>query len=307
MYLTRDDFKIKLLSCGFVSGFKLGPCVIKTVRESASPAEKIHFIFEASVMKKFHTSFIVNLYGVVSESQSVLVYVEMIEKKNLRDILKSYRLNSEINVDYKFIVSSQKSINWAAQIADNLAARNRLVHRNKIVEIGDFDMARYIYYHEYYQPTGKRSIPVRWVNQDSLKDGKFSVKLAQQPCAGLDNPKVFEYIVKSRKILSGPQGCADFWHNTMKYCWRYNPSDRPSFFQIFIYKKKEELEEVDNHDGKEDNIEDDDEEDDENENKNESDIGNHLEVIDEDNKSEYVILVLPKKRVRISTPDNNAL
>uniref|UniRef100_A0A0K0F058 Insulin-like growth factor 1 receptor (inferred by orthology to a human protein) n=1 Tax=Strongyloides venezuelensis TaxID=75913 RepID=A0A0K0F058_STRVS len=94
-----------------VSGFKLGPCVIKTVRESASPAEKIHFIFEASVMKKFHTSFIVNLYGVVSESQSVLVYVEMIEKENLKDILKSYRLNSEINVDYKFILSSQKFIN----------------------------------------------------------------------------------------------------------------------------------------------------------------------------------------------------
>uniref|UniRef100_A0A0K0EYX0 Insulin-like growth factor 1 receptor (inferred by orthology to a human protein) n=1 Tax=Strongyloides venezuelensis TaxID=75913 RepID=A0A0K0EYX0_STRVS len=63
-------------------------------------------------------------------------------------------------------------------------------------------MARYIYYHEYYQPIG--------------------------------NPEVFEYNAKPRKVLSGLQGCADFWHHTMKHCWRYNPSDRPSFFQIFI-------------------------------------------------------------------------
>uniref|UniRef100_A0A0K0FRG7 Insulin-like growth factor 1 receptor (inferred by orthology to a human protein) n=1 Tax=Strongyloides venezuelensis TaxID=75913 RepID=A0A0K0FRG7_STRVS len=168
------------------------------------------------------------------------------------------RPNSEDNVDNKPIPSSQKLTNWAAQIADgmsylesykfchrDLAARNCLIHR--IVKIGDFDIARDIYYHDYYQPTGKRLIP----------------------------------------------------HNDDK--------------------EKEEIKEVDNHDNKEDNREDDDEKDDENENKNESDsvlsdhyfsksktVENHLEVIDEDDKSEDVILVLPKKRVRISTPDNNA-
>uniref|UniRef100_A0A0N5B1S5 receptor protein-tyrosine kinase n=1 Tax=Strongyloides papillosus TaxID=174720 RepID=A0A0N5B1S5_STREA len=378
------------------SGIKFGPCAIKTVRESASPAEKLHFLFEASVMKKFHTSFIVKLYGVVSEGQPVLVVMEMMEKGNLRDFLRSHRPNSEDNVDNKPIPSSQKLTNWAAQIADgmayleshkfchrDLAARNCLVHRDEIVKIGDFGMARDIYYHEYYQPTGKRLIPVRWMAQESLKDGKFSVKsdiwsygivlyemltLAQQPYAGLDNPEVFEYIVNSRRILSRPQGCADFWYNTMKHCWRYNPSDRPSFFQILMrlepyttedfkqqsfvltnYEKlkneykmdyefdltdddeeeyegeyeedeeEEEIEEVDNHDEKEDDRVDDEEYDDEDENKNESDsmlsdhtfpksktIGNHLEVIDEDDKSEDVILTRPKKHVRISTPDKNA-
>uniref|UniRef100_A0A0K0FRV4 Insulin-like growth factor 1 receptor (inferred by orthology to a human protein) n=1 Tax=Strongyloides venezuelensis TaxID=75913 RepID=A0A0K0FRV4_STRVS len=189
----------------------------------------------------------------------------------------------------------------------DLAARNCLVHRDEIVEIGDFDMARYIYYQEYYQPT--------------------------------DNPEVFEYNVKPRKILSGLQGCADLRHHTMKHFWRYNPSNRPSFFQIFTClelhtagdfkqqsfvltnyeklkmnitwkhnedEKKEEIKEVHNHDGKEDGRVDDDEEDDENENKNESDIGNHFEVIDEDDKSENVFLARPKKHVRIPTPDNNA-
>uniref|UniRef100_A0A0N5CIB1 Pkinase_Tyr domain-containing protein n=1 Tax=Strongyloides papillosus TaxID=174720 RepID=A0A0N5CIB1_STREA len=55
------------------SGIKFGPCTVKTVRESPSPAEKLYFLFEASVMKKFHTSFIVKLYGVVSKGQLILV------------------------------------------------------------------------------------------------------------------------------------------------------------------------------------------------------------------------------------------
>uniref|UniRef100_A0A0K0FPW1 Insulin-like growth factor 1 receptor (inferred by orthology to a human protein) n=1 Tax=Strongyloides venezuelensis TaxID=75913 RepID=A0A0K0FPW1_STRVS len=101
----------------------------------------------------------------------------MIKNENLRYFLRPYRSNSEDNVDNKPILSSQKFTNWAAQIADNLAARNCLVHREEMVEIGDFDKAKYIYYHEYYQPTGKHSIPVRWMNQESLKDGKFPVKL----------------------------------------------------------------------------------------------------------------------------------
>ena len=41
---------------------------------------------------------------------------------------------------------------------------------------GDFGMARDIYYHEYYKPTGKRLMPVRWMAPESLKDGKFTLK-----------------------------------------------------------------------------------------------------------------------------------
>lgn len=53
---------------------------MKTVAEGANSAERLHFLIEASVMKQFNTSFIVKLYGVVSDGQPVLVVMELMKK-----------------------------------------------------------------------------------------------------------------------------------------------------------------------------------------------------------------------------------
>uniref|UniRef100_A0A914ZU15 receptor protein-tyrosine kinase n=1 Tax=Parascaris univalens TaxID=6257 RepID=A0A914ZU15_PARUN len=241
-------------------GVHFGECAVKTVAESANSAERLHFLVEASVMKQFHTSFIVKLYGVVSDGQPVLVVMELMKKGNLRDYLRSRRPGAEENKDNLPIPTNHEYIRWAAQIADgmaylesikfchrDLAARNCMVSADDTVKIGDFGMARDIYYHEYYKPTGKRLMPVRWMAPESLKDGKFTMKsdvwsygivlyemltLAQQPYSGIGNEEVFNYIGVSRRILARPTDCPDFWYNIMVQCWKYDPRDRPSFAQL---------------------------------------------------------------------------
>uniref|UniRef100_A0A914DG32 receptor protein-tyrosine kinase n=1 Tax=Acrobeloides nanus TaxID=290746 RepID=A0A914DG32_9BILA len=222
-----------------MSGIVFGECAVKTVPETASSAERLHFLIEASVMKQFNTSYIVRLYGVVSDGQPVLVVMEMMEKGNLRDFLRSHRPGAEENVDNNPVPTATQYFTWAAQIADgmayleslkfchrDLAARNCMVHADETVKIGDFGMARDIYYHEYYKPAGKRLMPVRWMAPESLKDGKFTMKsdvwsygvvlyemltLGQQPYAGLGNDQVFNYIGVQRRVLLRPTDCPDFW------------------------------------------------------------------------------------------------
>uniref|UniRef100_A0AC35FXE4 Receptor protein-tyrosine kinase n=1 Tax=Panagrolaimus sp. PS1159 TaxID=55785 RepID=A0AC35FXE4_9BILA len=248
-----------------VCGVKFGRCAIKTIPECASNAERLHFLIEASVMKTFNTAYIVKLYGVVSEGQPVLVVMEMMDQGNLRDYLRARRPNSEENTNNAPLPTMISYFKWASQIADgmayleslkfchrDLAARNCMVANDETVKIGDFGMARDIYYHEYYKPAGKRLMPVRWMAPESLKDGKFTVKsdvwsygiviyemltLGQQPYAGLGNDQVYNYIGVRRNILVRPVGCPDFWYDLMRICWKYDPRDRPAFYQILLYLK----------------------------------------------------------------------
>ena len=244
-------------------GVKFGRCAVKTIPECANNAERLHFLIEASVMKQFNTAYIVKLYGVVSDGQPVLVVMEMMDLGNLRDYLRARRPDAEENTGNNPLPPMISYFKWAAQIADgmayleslkfchrDLAARNCMVASDETVKIGDFGMARDIYYHEYYKPAGKRLMPVRWMAPESLKDGKFTVKsdvwsygiviyemltLGQQPYAGLGNDQVYNYIGVRRNILIRPQGCPDFWYDLMRVCWKYDPRDRPSFYQILLY------------------------------------------------------------------------
>ncbi|EYC15628.1 hypothetical protein Y032_0036g3259 [Ancylostoma ceylanicum] len=242
-------------------GDTFGVCAIKTVTETANSAERLHFLLEANVMKSFSAeAFIVKLYGVVSDGQPVLVVMEMMEKGNLRDYLRSRRPGAEENVENLPVPTTAEYYEWAAQIGDgmaylesirfchrDLAARNCMVHANNTVKIGDFGMARDIYYHEYYKPNGKRLMPVRWMAPESLRDGTFDMKsdvwsygivlyemitLGQQPYQGLANEEVLSFIGVSRKTLDRPMDCPDFWYDLMVECWRYVPRERPTFRQI---------------------------------------------------------------------------
>ncbi|CAB3401307.1 unnamed protein product [Caenorhabditis bovis] len=243
-----------------VSGVVFGECAIKTVQDGTDNAQRVHFLLEANVMKTFNAPFIVKLYGVVSSSQPTLCVMEFMALGNLRDHLRSRRPD-EPGTSTKYPEPSpEQYCEWAAQIADgmaylesikfchrDLAARNCMVHADTTVKIGDFGMARDLYYTDYYKPTGKRLMPVRWMAPESLKDGKFDSKsdcwsygivlyemltLGQQPYQGLANDEVLNYIGMNKKILERPRECPSYWYRMMKMCWKYKPIERPTFAAI---------------------------------------------------------------------------
>ncbi|ULT98763.1 hypothetical protein L3Y34_000253 [Caenorhabditis briggsae] len=250
--------------CVSIRGDAFGPCAVKiNTEEAAESLENMNYLMEANVMKNFKTTFIVKLFGVVSSVHPAWVVMEFMELGNLRDYLRAKReeeVFDENNCNFYNIVPREKICEWAAQICDgmayleslkfchrDLAARNCMIDKTELVKIGDFGMARDLFYHDYYKPSGKRMMPVRWMSPESLKDGKFDSKsdiwsfgvvlyelitLGAQPYIGLSNDEVLNYIGMARKVIKKPDCCSEYWYKIMKMCWRYAPRDRPTFLQL---------------------------------------------------------------------------
>jgi len=235
-------------------------CAVKTVNEQAGLKQRIEFLREASAMKDCNTEHVIKLIGVVSQSQPVLVLMELMENGDLKEYLRKHRPDDQNNRDGHLQVPSlSKVLQMAADIADgmaylgnkkivhrDLAARNCMLSADTVVKVGDFGMARDVYETEYYRKEGRGFLPVRWMAPESIRDGKFTSQsdvwsygvvlwematLAEVPYQGLANEQVMSYVKEGRK-MHRPENCPDILFNMMSECWEAHANARPTFLDI---------------------------------------------------------------------------
>lgn len=240
------------------TGIPEQPCAIKTVNEHANERDRIEFLNEASVMKAFKTHHVVQLLGVVSQSQPVLVLMELMAKGDLRTFLRDHRPD-ESNDPNLQPPTAKQILRMAMEIADgmaylsakkfvhrDLAARNCMVAEDMTVKIGDFGMTRDIYETDYYRKDSKGLLPVRWMAPESLKDGVYTsasdvwsygvvlwemATWASQPYQGMANGQVLHF-VKNGGVMEKPEPCPEKLYDLMRRCWQYKQSNRPTFLQL---------------------------------------------------------------------------
>ncbi|KAB0790030.1 hypothetical protein PPYR_15663 [Photinus pyralis] len=259
--LKREDVEIQnelgqgtfgMVYNGIIRSKEL-PCAVKTVNSDADEQDRTYFLHEASVMKSFSKAYhVVKLLGVVSRGSPPLVVMELMERGDLKTFLRLSR-NGSSNI------TCAEMYRMAAEIADgmmylsankfvhrDLAARNCMVAADHTVKIGDFGMARDVYYTDYYKKHTGGLMPIRWMSPESLADGVFTSEsdvwsygvvlweiatLAEQPYQGLANEQVFQFIT-SQGTLQRPVECPDLLYDIMEVCWKWKPKDRPLFHDI---------------------------------------------------------------------------
>ncbi|KZC13496.1 Insulin receptor, partial [Dufourea novaeangliae] len=232
---------------------KTTPVAIKTISKTASQREKNEFLNEASVMKNFSTYHIIKLLGVVSVENPPFVIMELMENGDLKTYLRRIRDREDLLPD------SCGIMRMAAEIADgmayleskkyvhrDLAARNCMVSKDVVCKIGDFGMARDIYETDYYKIGRKGLLPIRWMAPENLSDGVFTsdsdvwsfgvvlyeiLTLAELPYQGFSNEEVLSHVLH-KGTLNVPRSCPENIHKIMEKCFKWRPSDRPTFMEI---------------------------------------------------------------------------
>jgi len=233
---------------------------VKTLKAGSSPEEKIDFLSEADMMKRFEHKNIVKLLGVCTRNEPVYTVMEYMLYGDLKTYLLARRhLVNERNREELDEVSNKRLTNMAYDIAAGLAfladqkyvhrdvaCRNCLVNAGRSVKLADFGMTRPMFESDYYRFSRKGMLPVRWMSPESLADGIFTplsdiwsygvllyeiITFGSFPFQGLSNNQVLEN-VKSGATLTIPMGIKMQLGSLLKSCWSRTPTKRPAAGEI---------------------------------------------------------------------------
>uniref|UniRef100_A0AAQ4QS12 Tyrosine-protein kinase n=1 Tax=Gasterosteus aculeatus aculeatus TaxID=481459 RepID=A0AAQ4QS12_GASAC len=217
---------------------------VKTLKEDTMEVEE--FLKEAAVMKEIKHPNLVQLLGVCTREPPFYIITEFMTHGNLLDYLRECN-REEVNAVVLLYMATQISsameyLEKKNFIHRDLAARNCLVGENHLVKVADFGLSRLMTGDTYTAHAGAK-FPIKWTAPESLAYNKFSIKsdvwafgvllweiatYGMSPYPGIDLSQVYELLEKDYR-MDRPEGCPEKVYDLMRDCWRWNPSERPSF------------------------------------------------------------------------------
>ncbi|XP_030598348.1 tyrosine-protein kinase ABL1 isoform X1 [Archocentrus centrarchus] len=217
---------------------------VKTLKEDTMEVEE--FLKEAAVMKEIKHPNLVQLLGVCTREPPFYIITEFMTHGNLLDYLRECN-REEVNAVVLLHMATQISsameyLEKKNFIHRDLAARNCLVGENHLVKVADFGLSRLMIGDTYTAHAGAK-FPIKWTAPESLAYNKFSIKsdvwafgvllweiatYGMSPYPGIDLSQVYELLEKDYR-MDRPEGCPEKVYELMMACWRWSPSERPTF------------------------------------------------------------------------------
>ena len=231
----------------------------KTVLEgSGALAAEEDLLKEAALMAQVgqHIN-VVSLIGVITAGRPRTLVVSYCENGNLIDWLR------HSHADGKSATSSVK-IQMCCDIAvgmdhlaschivhRDLAARNILLASrsggSNTCKVADFGLSKAMRTgEEYYRLEHGQCFPVKWTAPEAIKEGRYSTATdiwsfaitaievfqdGKMPYVDMSNPEVLA-LVEQQGYHSRPPQCAEEVYAVLTTCFRFEPSQRPSFAEV---------------------------------------------------------------------------
>lgn len=229
---------------------------IKCLSRERMQSNPIEFLKEAAIMHGIDHEHIVRLYGVVLDTNALMLVTELAPLRSLLECLKEPSLRSSFPVlslcDFAIqICDGMQYLETKRLIHRDLAARNILVFSKNKVKISDFGLSRALGVGKDYYQTNfnvNLKLPIAWCAPECISYLRFTsasdvwaygVTLWEmfsygfQPWAALTGHQILEAIDEPNfQRLEQPECCPKEYFSLMLKCWQHDPNKRPRFSDL---------------------------------------------------------------------------
>ncbi|XP_008183401.1 activated Cdc42 kinase-like isoform X3 [Acyrthosiphon pisum] len=250
---------------------------IKCLSRERMQNNPIEFLKEAAIMHSIDNEHIVRLYGVVLDTDALMLVTELAPLRSLLECLKEPSLRASFPVmslcDFAIqICNGMHYLENKRFIHRDLAARNILVFTKNKVKISDFGLSRALGVGKDYYQTNfnvNLKLPIAWCAPECISYLRFTsssdvwaygVTLWEmfsygfQPWAALTGQQILEAIDEPNfQRLEQPDCCPKEYFNVMTKCWQHENTKRPKFadlVSILLDCKPEQVQTVVNFEDK---------------------------------------------------------
>ncbi|XP_075211911.1 activated Cdc42 kinase-like [Lycorma delicatula] len=229
---------------------------IKCLSRERMQSNPIEFLKEAAIMHGIDHEHIVRLYGVVLDTNALMLVTELAPLRSLLECLKEPSLRSSFPAlslcDFAIqICDGMQYLETKRLIHRDLAARNILVFSKNKVKISDFGLSRALGVGKDYYQTNfnvNLKLPIAWCAPECISYLRFTsasdvwaygVTLWEmfsygfQPWAALTGHQILEAIDEPNfQRLEQPDCCPKEYFSLMLKCWQHDPNKRPRFSDL---------------------------------------------------------------------------
>lgn len=235
---------------------------IKTMKPGHEDAVR-DTLAEAMLMINLRHSNIVNIYGVCTLKQPIMIVSELCEHGDLLNFLDS-EMGEQLTYPKVFQLIEEVSYGMeymeeCCYIHRDLACRNVLVEDKPTsanlvrCKVADFGLTVDQGHEGFWQGDINTPVAIRWTAPEAIQRAHFSNKsdvwsfgitvyeiigMGREPYEGAKNKEVVTMVIKEGARLPMPsaevalKGCPQNLHDLMMKCWALAPDARPSFDEI---------------------------------------------------------------------------